>query len=243
MARPTPSELLAAWERGLGLPAPDRSLALLAAGDSGASAEELASLTVGERDARLLELREWAFGSAMTGTAACPACGAGLELPVDVRQIAPGVGAPAPNGTVAVGDHEIHYRLPDSRDLHDAALAGTIEGARAVLLERCVVSALCGRDPVSTGELPDEVVERVEAQMADAGGACDVQLALACPDCRHEWQADFDAGVFLWGEIDQWARRMLVDVAALAAAYGWTEFEVLALGPARREAYLELAAR
>ena len=238
MARPTPSDLLAAWERGLALPAPDRSLALLAAGDSGASADELAALPVGERDARLLELREWAFGSAMTGTAACPACGAELELPVDARQIAAGTGALAPDGRVSVGDHEIRYRLPDSRDLRDAALAGTVEGARAVLLERCVVSALCGGDPVSPGELPDDVVDRVEARMAEAGA--DVQLALACPDCRHEWQADFDPGVFLWGEIDQWARRVLVDVAALAAAYGWTEPDVLALGPRRRAAYLEL---
>jgi len=246
VARPTPSDLLAAWERGLGLPAPERSLALLAAGDSGTPADELAGLTVGQRDARLLELREWAFGSSMTGTASCPACGAELELPVDVAQIragASGGAGIAGEGTVAAGDHEVSFRLPDSRDLRDAARAGSVEGARAVLVDRCVVRALRAGDRVEPSELPDAVIERVEAAMAEADGGADVRLALACPDCRHEWEADFDAGVFLWGEIDQWARRMLVDVAALAAAYGWTEPEVLALGPARREAYLELAAR
>jgi hypothetical protein len=75
--------------------------------------------------------------------------------------------------------------------------------------------------------------------MAAADPRADVELALACPACAHEWTAAFDAAAFLWSELDAWTRRTLHDVHTLATAYGWTEAEVLALGR-RRHVYLEL---
>jgi hypothetical protein len=245
MTGPTPSDLLDAWELGLGLPASERCLPLLAAAGAGASADQVAELPIGERDARLLELREWAFGRSMTGTARCPSCGADLELPVDVHQVRVGGagGGVEREAALTVGDHDVRFRLPDSHDVREAAQAGTVDAAREVLLHRCVIGATRDGAAVEPGALPAAVVDRVESAMAERDAQADVRLALACPDCKHEWEAGFDVGVYLWGEIDQWARRLLLDVATLASAYGWTEAEVLRLGPARRQAYLELAAR
>jgi hypothetical protein len=45
---------------------------------------------------------------------------------------------------------------------------------------------------------------------------------------------------FLWSEIHSWAQRLLRDVHAIAAAYGWREGDILAMNPLRRQAYLEL---
>ena len=241
MTGPTPSDLLAAWERGQSLPRAERCLPLLEASGAVASGEDAAALPVGERDARLLELREWAFGSSMSGTARCPECGADLELPVDVAQVRIAAGGVRPEGNVTVGGHEVSFRLPDTRDLEEAALAGTVAGAREVLVRRCVLSARRAGAAVDPVALPADVLDRVESAMAERDAQADVRLALSCPDCRHEWEAAFDVGVFLWGEVDQWARRLMLDVATLASAFGWTEREVLELGPARRAAYLELA--
>jgi hypothetical protein len=44
----------------------------------------------------------------------------------------------------------------------------------------------------------------------------------------------------LWVEVEAGAIALVQDVHLLAAAYGWSEAEVLGLGPARRRAYLEL---
>jgi hypothetical protein len=41
--------------------------------------------------------------------------------------------------------------------------------------------------------------------------------------------------------METYARRLLYDVHALASAYGWSEDEVLAVSPARRRCYLEMA--
>lgn len=247
MARPTTSDLLDAWESGLGLPPSDRCLPLLATSDPRSSPEEMAHLPVGDRDARLLDLREWAFGPSMTGAARCPSCGAELELPVDLDAIrvgaAVGRNGSAPDGGAAleVEGYEVRFRLPDSVDMREAAHANTVDGAREILLRRCVVSATRDGAPLDPAALPAAVLARVEDAMAERDAHADVQFALTCPDCTHAWDAELDVGIFLWREIDQWARRLLVDVATLAAAFGWTEAEILRLGPARRQAYLELA--
>jgi hypothetical protein len=47
---------------------------------------------------------------------------------------------------------------------------------------------------------------------------------------------------FFWEEIDVWAERTLSDVHRLASAYGWSESDILALGPRRRQRYLALIA-
>jgi hypothetical protein len=228
---PSTTELLDAWERGLGLPEDERALALLAPDDG-------AALPLGELDARLLALRRWAFGPRLDGVARCPSCGADLELSFDADEVeAP---APARNGklSLAVEDYEVWFRLPTSVDVREAGRAETLEAARCVLLERCVTAS-----PVEPAALPAHVVERIEDAMAEHDPQADVAFALFCSECGHEWEAAFDAGRFLWTEVDRWARRVLVDVAALASAFGWTEAQVLRLSPLRREAYLELVER
>ena len=47
---------------------------------------------------------------------------------------------------------------------------------------------------------------------------------------------------FLGGSGRDKVARILREVHTLAAAYGWSEAEILALSPARRRVYLELAA-
>src|SRR6187401_493596 len=74
MAELSASELLDVWERGSAWPLPRRMLALLAAAFPELSGQELAELSIGQRDARLLHLRERLFGPELTAVAACPAC-------------------------------------------------------------------------------------------------------------------------------------------------------------------------
>ena len=77
--------------------------------------------------------------------------------------------------------------------------------------------------------------------MAETDPQADVQLALACPACGHTWQATFDIVSFFWSEINAWAYHTLREVHGLALAYGWTETDILALSPQRRQLYLEMA--
>ena len=61
-----------------------------------------------------------------------------------------------------------------------------------------------------------------------------------CPACTFTWSEPFDIVTFFWAEIDAWARRLLADVHVLASSYGWSERDILALSPVRRQYYLEM---
>lgn len=234
-------ELLRVWERGLTQTPVQRALTLLAAACPDTSPDALARLSIGQRDARLLTLREWTFGPQMVGLAACPACGARLELSFDVAEIrVTSEVEPGEALSLSVDDHELRFRLPDSLDL--AAIAGHEDAveSRRLLLERCLLNTQHDGEKTPSGPLPPDVLEAVVERMARADPQADVQLALACAECGHEWQVGFDIVTFFWSEICVWATRILHEVHILASAYGWREADVLAMSPWRRQFYLEM---
>jgi hypothetical protein len=240
---PTPPEvsaLLDAWERGSARSPAARALALLQAGAPSAGAD-LAALSVGARDAALLALRERLFGSRIPTVATCPACDAPLELELEAGELRMEGGAdPRETLSLALDGHEIRFRVPTAADAVACAEAHDVDEARALLLGRCIVEARRGGEPVAPRALPASLTDAVEARMAAADPASDVEIALACPECGHAWAELLDVGSVLWAEVEAWARRLLRDVHALASAYGWSEEQILALGPARRRRYLEL---
>lgn len=229
-------DLLDAWERGAPRSGPGRALALLSAACPAEDEAALAALPVGRRDALLLSLHERVFGTAVVCVADCPRCSAAAEVAFDAAQVrVDPAAAGEPLRTTAAGA-EVRFRLPTTADLLAAAAAGDVDAAADVLLARCVVA---GGDGVPA----DALRTAVATAMAAADPQADVSLAVACPACAHEWAVPFDVASFLWDEVEGWAARTLLDVHALASAYGWTEGDVLSLGPVRRRAYLALVGR
>jgi hypothetical protein len=244
MREPSILELLSAWEKGLDQPTPHQALALLRAAVPHGTLDDLAHLSIGQRDAHLLDLRESSFGPQAAAVAACPACQEQLELEVDIRElrVQPRPGGDAPSsGMLAVSalGYDMELRLPDSNDLAGSVQHGDIGKTRQVLLERCVVDARHGGTRIPASDLPPPVVEVIEARMAEVDPQADIRLALACPECAYQWEVTFDIVSFLWLELHAWACRILSEVHVLASAYGWRERDVMALSPVRRRFYLQ----
>ncbi len=246
-------ELLDTWERGLAQPALQRALTLLAAANPGTPPDALAALSIGQRDARLLTLREWAFGPQLVGLATCPECSERLELVFEVRDIrTPPPFQPSPlqaeegegveSLSLTYDGYQVDFRLPNSLDLAAVAGMDEVDATRQVLLERCLLTAQHDGAETNADSLPVEVIEAVVERMAQADPQADVQLDLTCPECEHRWQAAFDIVTYFWTEINAWAHRILREVHTLAYAYGWRESDILAMSPWRRAYYLELVA-
>ncbi|MGH9866942.1 MAG: phage baseplate protein [Candidatus Polarisedimenticolia bacterium] len=234
-------ELLDAWELGLAEPPARRTLALLAAACSEPSIESLALLSIGERDARLLALRELAFGRTLHNVAACARCAERLEWTVttaDLR-IADWT-SPSDPLSVEQNGYRVRFRLPNSQDLTAASACLDVVDARRRLLAACLLSAHHGDRPALEGSLPDDVVDTIARRMSDADPQGDVAIELTCPACGHEWPVPFDIEAFVWDEITAWAQRALQDVHTLASVYGWRESDILALPAWRRQFYLGL---
>jgi hypothetical protein len=246
------ADLLALWERGSAEDLHGRALLLLGAARPDLPPARLGAVPLGARDAELLRLRRATFGERLAATVGCPACGELLELEIRADAIQPVAAADTayPPVRVPVGDRTVAIRQPTTDDLIAAAAAAALEGSGQAGARRALVARLAedgwsdaGQD---RGRPPATALDEREAAVAEALDRVDPDLEprldVACPACGHAWTASLDIAGYVWTEVLAGARRIADEVAGLAAAYGWSEGDVLALSPWRRRLYLDLAA-
>jgi uncharacterized protein (UPF0212 family) len=244
----TASEELRIWESGNRETLAARSLMLLAAALPNSPPGDLARLPIGRRDGLLLTLRELMFGSRIEGLAACPQCDERLDLMFDVAEIRaandPEESKSASHHFLKLNGFEVVFRAPDSTDLEAIAECPDADSGREKLLERCAIQV--GRENseadelLSVGELPATVVTALVERMDHVDPQANVKLSLVCPACQHTWEAVFDIASFFWGEITDWAKRMLRQVHVLASSYGWSEKDILEMSAERRSYYVHM---
>lgn len=242
-------DILSVWERGESRPPVERALMILAAACAGRAWEELAALSIGERDALLLAAREQTFGPTLSSYADCPRCAERLEFRLAIADILVGSEASDLKSEaadlkkefeLAVDDVRLRFRLPNSFDLAAIASCDSTEAARRLLSERCLIAATRNSEALAASALD----ERMRTELAERMALCDPQaevlLDMICPACNHRWQAIFDIALFFWAELQAQAKRLLREVNVLARAYGWPEADILAMSAARRRFYLEM---
>jgi len=244
----TQGDLLALWESGRTLHPLDQGVLAVRAAFPQTRRESVADWPLGRRNRALAELRCVHFGTQLRGWTACRGCGDKLEFEMDGRALMEQAEPEANhlekhesedrrvvvNGTV--------FRLPTSRDL--ALIASERDaGAAAILLaKRCRVGDsqddFDGPRPLETWT--EEELEAVGEGMAEADPLAEILLSFECPACGDTCREPLDLAAFLWEEIEARAKRLLLDIHALASAYGWSEAEILSLSEARRQCYLEM---
>jgi len=236
----TASDLLRVWELGLSQHPLDRALTVLQAAEPGESRAGLAALSVGRRDARLLEVYRLSFGHHLEGSAACPACGSRLEFQFPLDRALEETPQTESNWVYHADGYQVHFHPADSFDLAAAAQAPDVGAASRVLLERCVTQASRDGQPVAVHDLPEAVLAGLGERMAECDPQAEMLVNLTCPECKHSWQERLDVDAFLWAQLTVRAKKLLIEVHTLASAYGWGEADILAMNPFRRQAYLEL---
>ncbi len=242
------SELLNAWEYGLNQPILQRALILITAACPDLDSEAVANLSIGERDARLLQLREWMFGPQLLNTAQCPQCGERVEWEgrtSDLHMQSVGDTNSAEEFSLQVDGYRIRFRLPTSRDIAAvmAAAQNDSNAGGTALVKRCIVSAERTGEACDSTDLPLHTLDALSQKIEKLDPQAEIRTVLTCPECSHQWDVLFDVASFLWVEINNWAERTLRTVNRLASAYGWTEREVLNLSPVRRQLYLGMVSR
>ncbi|MBE9199616.1 MULTISPECIES: phage baseplate protein [unclassified Nodularia (in: cyanobacteria)] len=235
--------MLQIWETGQNQHPIDRAMTMLSFAYPEKSVDELASLSIGQRDTSLLTLREITLGDKMESYAECPQCAERLEFTVNVADIRLTEPIPAINQEYLLtsGNLQLRFRLPNSKDL--AAVVGyqDVNKARYLIGQRCVLEV--NRDGVALDdkELSPDLMTLLAQQMAECDPQAEILLNLTCPACNHHWQILFDIVAFFWSEISVQAKRLLREVHTLARFYGWREADILAMSAVRRQFYLDLA--
>lgn len=236
------NQIVRVWEIGQSQHPLDRALTLLAFACPEFSPPQLAALSIGQRDAYLLTLREITFGQKMNGLAKCPNCGDRLEFDINVPDIRVAeISSPkVEKYNLQVEGVELQFRLPNSQDL--AAIVGykDIKAANSLLMQRCILQASNGDNSLAYNDLSPTLVNQLVRQMAECDPQAEILLNLSCPACEHSWQLLFDIVSFFWTEITARAKRLLQEVHTLARFYGWREADILSMSGIRRQMYLDL---
>jgi hypothetical protein len=226
--------LLAAWEEAAAVPPPAVGPVLLHRAGVVDDLDACLDLPIATTSALAARLYAESFGATVEGILPCGSCAESLEvtLPLDVFG-----GMPDGPGTAAVGPgRALVVRCPTGRDLLAAAAAPDPAGA---LLTRCLTGADGG--PVDPGSLDPDTLAAVDTAAEELAAGAAVLVRSGCPSCGHEVSADVDVAGLLWQRVSDEVPAMLAEVAELASAYGWSETDILTMGPARRGAYLDLA--
>jgi hypothetical protein len=236
-------DLLRVWEVGEDQHPLDRALTLLAAACPELTWDKLAALSIGQRDARLLTLRERTSGPRLNGFVECPRCAERLEFDLAVAELR--VSEDRDMGEEAwelvTGGLALRFRLPNSGDLATVSSCQDPTAARNLLVQRCVLEASRDGVAVAASELPTDVIAELARRISECDPQAEVLLDLRCPTCDHAWQAPFDIVTFFWAELASQAKHLLREVHILARAYGWSEADVLDMSARRRQFYLKMA--
>lgn len=236
-------DILHTWERGLRQHPVERALTILAQADPQCSRDDVQGMSVGQRDARLIAVRESLSGSRFEGYAECPRCREPLEFTFgtdDIRSAAQAGEYEGQAFSFRYEDFAMQARLPNSADLLAIADCRDVATARTLLLERCIEHVAHQQMEIGVRELPESAITALGEAMRARDPQAEIRLELACPACDYRWFAVFDILAFLWQEIAAHTKHILRDVHLLASAYGWSEAEILSLSAIRRRLYLEM---
>src|SRR5690242_15241827 len=106
------TDLLGVWEAGRHQPHWERGLHLLAASSPESTRSDLLELSVGERDRRLLELRQMIFGPDLEALVECPVCRESLHLAFPLKHVF--AASSRPSHEVEASGYRIEFRPVNS---------------------------------------------------------------------------------------------------------------------------------
>ncbi|PPS67825.1 MULTISPECIES: hypothetical protein [Streptomyces] len=232
-----PARLLDAWEEAAAVPPAARAAVLVCHGGFAEDVESALGLPLGDVCALAGRMYAEDFGEALEAVVACRGCDAQLDVRLPVSTL--WTASPERERRVpGPRNRELSVRALTARDL---LAAGRVPDPAGELLARCVTDS-AGK-PVDTRGLGPEEVARVEEAAEQLSGAAAAVVRTSCPDCGAAPLMPVDMGGLLWDRVASAASALVSEVAALAAAFGWREQDVLHMSPQRRRMYLRLARR
>jgi hypothetical protein len=163
-----------------------------------------------------------------------PGCGASLEITLSPDDLDPGpsidrITVPLPDGHLAT------VRPPTGADQRTW-------GRRAYASRREAIAAITGTLVIDGRVSGDDepALAAIATTLAEHDPLVDFMVSCVCPTCGETGEIAIDLEALALRRLAATRRALIEDVHAIAAAYGWTEREVLAIPPERRASYRAL---
>jgi len=228
-------QLLQVWEFGLNHSAFETNLFLLSMIHPDIGDSDLLSMSIRERDRRLLNFRKRFFGPLLQNSSDCPACSEKLEWEISVSDLI--IEAQQDQTlSIAFDDQTYRFRLPNSQDVLETIYLTDRSKQEEYLLQKCILST----DEYKADSIAEEVKDFILLKMEEADPQSNLDLNLSCPVCNHQWTLTFDIMEYLWIEINERAIQLMRDIYLLAKTFHWSETEILRMNPFRKSLYLSM---
>jgi len=208
------------------------------------TADNTRELTIGDREALLLQLRCLTYGERLDCVLTCQAEGCGERMDVALSAtdllVSP-KGDSLPRFQKLFGQYHVIFRLPIGADQEAVVAMARTDAPKAAraLLERCV-ERVTDENELPVAELPPAVAEQLGEWLAELDPQAELKLNLTCPVCGHPFAVLFDTASFFLQEIERRGARLYREIHTLALHYHWRAADILRMSAARRHTFLEL---
>lgn len=205
--------------------------------------DELARLTVGDRERLLLAVCTRLLGAETDLVVTCPSCKSVVEVPIRFRDLVSAQPDSSDRRCVLTtqGGTWAAEVAPPTGEALERTLGLGEESARR-LLESCLTALF---DAQGQAVAREDLPEGCEAELAEKLLALDplaeCRIAVECPHCAANFETLLDGYALLKGAFGN-STALYGDVYRMARAYHWSEADILALPLAKRAQYLAIAA-
>jgi hypothetical protein len=195
------------------------------------------NLAVSARTEALVGLATLAQAASLAIGLRCPACREALEIDLEPGELRGAcAGREREQVAVRIGADSMQLRRPTGRDQRQwlGTRWADAHAARDGMLASLLSAPAAG--PLDAG-----VIAALEAALTEIDPLVDFTIAVACPACGATADHAVDLEQHALAALRRVHERLFGSVARLATRFHWTEAEVFALPPWRRERYLALA--
>jgi hypothetical protein len=233
-----PTQILTIWEQGISQLSTQRAMIILSTAMPTVNPQDLEELSLGNRNLKLLNIREALFGTKIDCLAHCHHCQEFLEFNLDSTLLKSETPPSSHEFVCTIEETKYKLRLINCQDLAIAAQQPNVAEAERVLIERCILS-IDDQEVVAPQSPPKAVHEKLAVVLQRHDPLAELLIHLTCPICNKNFQTALEIADFLWNEIATYAKQLLSEVHLLAQTYGWNEETIFALSRARRQYYLQ----
>ncbi len=205
--------------------------------------DELARLTVGDRERLLLALCSRLLGAETDLVVACPSCKSVVEVPIRFRDLVSAQPDSSDRRCVLAtrdGSWTAEMAPPTGADLERTLSLGQKSARR--LLEACLTALFDAQGQALPREaLPEDCEAELAEKLLALDPLAECRIAVECPHCAASFETLLDGYALLKGAFGN-SSALYGDVYRMARIYHWSEADILALPLAKRAQYLAIAA-
>jgi hypothetical protein len=210
---------------------------LLSIGGKAVMPEQVASLTMADRQWLMLNLAHELQNGGCWFKGWCDNCEQPFDLYIDPRQLpVKTAGEGFPFAELDIGNDRLRLRLPNGADQERIAGLDADE-AIALLLSVCLLSVNDGPVPAGYIDAFDaDVLRKIDEALDKTSPYVGTTLATTCPECKQPKRMEINPYM-----LDATRHETLFqEVHTLASEYHWSERDILSLSRERRRLYLKL---